>query len=149
MIDGFEIEPVGNTDTGNPNTFQRNPSAAGLTTPNGGFTADNCVHRSCAAGSEGWCQDKRLGRIWEIASVVDFLVSDAASYVTCATIDVNCGLEPFSFAVRHSHQRDRRIHRSPAVQRPARNTVPGGCRPGLRIALNSNPVPSYPLPARV
>ena len=30
--------------------------------------------------------------IGEIASVVDFLVSDAASFVTCATIDVNGGL---------------------------------------------------------
>ena len=28
----------------------------------------------------------------QIASVVDFLVSDAASFITCATIDVNSGL---------------------------------------------------------
>jgi NAD(P)-dependent dehydrogenase (short-subunit alcohol dehydrogenase family) len=28
----------------------------------------------------------------QIASVVDFLVSDAASFITCATIDVNGGL---------------------------------------------------------
>lgn len=34
----------------------------------------------------------RIGDPSEIASVVDFLVSDAASYVTCATIDVNGGL---------------------------------------------------------
>ena len=64
MIDGFEIVPVGNTDTGNPNTFHLTPSAAGLTTPNGGFTADNWAYRSCAAGSEGWCQDKRTGPHW-------------------------------------------------------------------------------------
>jgi NAD(P)-dependent dehydrogenase (short-subunit alcohol dehydrogenase family) len=35
---------------------------------------------------------RRLGQPEEIASVVDFLVSDAASYVTCATIDVNGGI---------------------------------------------------------
>ena len=34
----------------------------------------------------------RSGEPEEIASVVDFLVSDAASFVTCATIDVNGGL---------------------------------------------------------
>ena len=34
----------------------------------------------------------RAGEPEEIASVVDFLVSDAASFVTCATIDVNGGL---------------------------------------------------------
>ena len=33
----------------------------------------------------------RTGQPEEIASVVDFLVSDAASFVTCATIDVNGG----------------------------------------------------------
>lgn len=34
---------------------------------------------------------RRSGEPEEIASVVDFLVSDAASFVTCATIDVNGG----------------------------------------------------------
>ena len=34
----------------------------------------------------------RAGEPEEIASVVDFLVSDAASFITCATIDVNGGL---------------------------------------------------------
>lgn len=34
----------------------------------------------------------RSGEPEEIASVVDFLVSDAASFVTCATIDANGGL---------------------------------------------------------
>ena len=34
----------------------------------------------------------RCGEPEEIASVVDFLVSDAASFITCATIDVNGGL---------------------------------------------------------
>ena len=34
----------------------------------------------------------RAGEPEEIASVVDFLVGDAASFVTCATIDVNGGL---------------------------------------------------------
>ena len=34
----------------------------------------------------------RSGEPEEIASVVDFLVSDAASFITCATIDVNGGL---------------------------------------------------------
>jgi NAD(P)-dependent dehydrogenase (short-subunit alcohol dehydrogenase family) len=33
----------------------------------------------------------RAGEPEEIASVVDFLVSDAASFITCATIDVNGG----------------------------------------------------------
>ena len=33
----------------------------------------------------------RQGEPDEIASVVDFLVSDAASFITCATIDVNGG----------------------------------------------------------
>jgi NAD(P)-dependent dehydrogenase (short-subunit alcohol dehydrogenase family) len=33
----------------------------------------------------------RAGEPEEIASVVDFLVSDAASFVTCATIEVNGG----------------------------------------------------------
>ena len=39
-------------------------------------------------------KDSALGRSGEpeeIASVVDFLVSDAASFITCATIDVNGG----------------------------------------------------------
>ncbi len=35
---------------------------------------------------------RRIGDPGEIASVVDFLVSDAASYITCSTIDVNGGL---------------------------------------------------------
>ncbi len=35
---------------------------------------------------------RRTGQPDEIASVVDFLLSDAASFVTCATIDVNGGL---------------------------------------------------------
>ncbi len=34
----------------------------------------------------------RAGEPEEIASVVDFLVSDAASFITCATIDVNGGV---------------------------------------------------------
>lgn len=34
---------------------------------------------------------QRVGEPDEIASVVDFLVSDAASFVTCSTIDVNGG----------------------------------------------------------
>ncbi len=34
----------------------------------------------------------RVGAPEEIASVVDFLVSDAASFITCATIDVNGGV---------------------------------------------------------
>ncbi len=34
----------------------------------------------------------RSGEPEEIASVVDFLVSDAASFITCTTIDVNGGL---------------------------------------------------------
>jgi 3-oxoacyl-[acyl-carrier protein] reductase len=38
------------------------------------------------------CPLGRLGEPEEIASVVDFLVSDAASFITCATIDVNGGL---------------------------------------------------------
>jgi 3-oxoacyl-[acyl-carrier protein] reductase len=33
----------------------------------------------------------RSGEPEEIASVVDFLVSDAASFITCTTIDVNGG----------------------------------------------------------
>ena len=33
----------------------------------------------------------RSGEPDEIAAVVDFLVSDAASFITCATIDVNGG----------------------------------------------------------
>jgi 3-oxoacyl-[acyl-carrier protein] reductase len=33
----------------------------------------------------------RAGEPDEIAAVVDFLVSDAASFITCATIDVNGG----------------------------------------------------------
>ena len=33
----------------------------------------------------------RMGEPEEIAAVVDFLVSDAASFITCATIDVNGG----------------------------------------------------------
>jgi NAD(P)-dependent dehydrogenase (short-subunit alcohol dehydrogenase family) len=33
----------------------------------------------------------RAGEPEEIASVVDFLVSDAASFVTCTTIEVNGG----------------------------------------------------------
>lgn len=33
----------------------------------------------------------RVGQPEEIASVVDFLVSDAASFITCTTIDVNGG----------------------------------------------------------
>jgi 3-oxoacyl-[acyl-carrier protein] reductase len=33
----------------------------------------------------------RVGEPEEIAAVVDFLVSDAASFITCATIDVNGG----------------------------------------------------------
>jgi 3-oxoacyl-[acyl-carrier protein] reductase len=35
---------------------------------------------------------RRVGQPEEIASVVDFLVSDGASFVTCATIDVNGGI---------------------------------------------------------
>lgn len=35
---------------------------------------------------------RRVGEAAEIASVVAFLVSDAASYITCSTIDVNGGL---------------------------------------------------------
>jgi NAD(P)-dependent dehydrogenase (short-subunit alcohol dehydrogenase family) len=35
---------------------------------------------------------RRVGQPEEIASVVDFLLSDAASYVTCTTVDVNGGL---------------------------------------------------------
>jgi NAD(P)-dependent dehydrogenase (short-subunit alcohol dehydrogenase family) len=35
---------------------------------------------------------RRIGQPEEIASVVDFLLSDAASFVTCTTIDVNGGL---------------------------------------------------------
>lgn len=35
---------------------------------------------------------RRIGTAEEIASVVDFLVSDAASFITCATIDVNGGI---------------------------------------------------------
>ena len=34
----------------------------------------------------------RVGTPDEIASVVDFLVSDAASFITCTTIDVNGGI---------------------------------------------------------
>jgi 3-oxoacyl-[acyl-carrier protein] reductase len=34
----------------------------------------------------------RIGQPEEIASVVDFLVSDAASFITCATIDVSGGM---------------------------------------------------------
>jgi NAD(P)-dependent dehydrogenase (short-subunit alcohol dehydrogenase family) len=34
----------------------------------------------------------RTGRPEEVAAVVDFLASDAASYVTCTTIDVNGGI---------------------------------------------------------
>jgi 3-oxoacyl-[acyl-carrier protein] reductase len=33
----------------------------------------------------------RAGEPEEIAAVVDFLVSDAASFITCTTIDVNGG----------------------------------------------------------
>jgi NAD(P)-dependent dehydrogenase (short-subunit alcohol dehydrogenase family) len=33
----------------------------------------------------------RVGEPEEIASVVDFLASDAASFVTCTTIEVNGG----------------------------------------------------------
>jgi 3-oxoacyl-[acyl-carrier protein] reductase len=35
---------------------------------------------------------RRVGQPEEIASVVDFLLSDAASFVTCTTVDVNGGL---------------------------------------------------------
>jgi NAD(P)-dependent dehydrogenase (short-subunit alcohol dehydrogenase family) len=35
---------------------------------------------------------QRVGQPEEIASVVDFLLSDAASFVTCTTVDVNGGL---------------------------------------------------------
>jgi NAD(P)-dependent dehydrogenase (short-subunit alcohol dehydrogenase family) len=35
---------------------------------------------------------RRIGQPEEIASVVDFLLSDAASFVTCTTVDVNGGL---------------------------------------------------------
>jgi len=35
---------------------------------------------------------RRVGQPEEIASVVDFLFSDAASFVTCTTVDVNGGL---------------------------------------------------------
>jgi 3-oxoacyl-[acyl-carrier protein] reductase len=48
-----------------------------------------------AASRERMLTQAALGRIGqpaEIASVVDFLLSDAASFVTCATIDVNGGL---------------------------------------------------------
>jgi 3-oxoacyl-[acyl-carrier protein] reductase len=38
------------------------------------------------------CPLGRSGEPEEISSVVDFLVSDAASFITCATIDVNGGL---------------------------------------------------------
>ena len=51
--------------------------------------------RTSAAGGEGRAKTSALGRSGEpeeIASVVDFLVSDAASFITCATIDVNGGL---------------------------------------------------------
>jgi NAD(P)-dependent dehydrogenase (short-subunit alcohol dehydrogenase family) len=34
---------------------------------------------------------RRAGELDEIATVVDFLASDAASFITCATIDVNGG----------------------------------------------------------
>ena len=54
--------------------------------------SDGCA---CAAGGEGRRDSQRPGslrRAGEIASVVDFLVSDAASFITCATIDVNGGL---------------------------------------------------------
>ena len=34
----------------------------------------------------------RVGQPEEIASVVDFLLSDAASFITCTTVDVNGGL---------------------------------------------------------
>jgi NAD(P)-dependent dehydrogenase (short-subunit alcohol dehydrogenase family) len=37
------------------------------------------------------CPLGRIGEPEEIASVVDFLVSDGASFITCATIDVNGG----------------------------------------------------------
>jgi NAD(P)-dependent dehydrogenase (short-subunit alcohol dehydrogenase family) len=35
---------------------------------------------------------RRIGQPEEIAAVVDFLMSDAASFVTCTTVDVNGGL---------------------------------------------------------
>lgn len=38
------------------------------------------------------CPLGRFGGPEEIASVVDFLVSDDASLITCATIDVNGGM---------------------------------------------------------
>ena len=38
------------------------------------------------------CPLGRFGGPEEIASVVDFLVSDDASFITCATIDVNGGM---------------------------------------------------------
>jgi NAD(P)-dependent dehydrogenase (short-subunit alcohol dehydrogenase family) len=37
------------------------------------------------------CPLGRVGEPEEIASVVDFLVSDGASFITCTTIDVNGG----------------------------------------------------------
>jgi 3-oxoacyl-[acyl-carrier protein] reductase len=60
--------------------------APGLSTPPLGARAPEILRQQALDRAFG-----RAGEPAEVASVVDFLVSDAASFVTCTTIEVSGG----------------------------------------------------------